>query len=969
MTGNAIGFVRVCRQLNDRGVLLPFKSTHDIYDTQYYVETKPLYRSVFTYSTEQKLRFEQSNSVAGITDVSTNYVFIDLDVETNLDEAKESTLKALGRLEEIGIKAEDVDICFSGSKGFSITFALDKPLYIDDYQTFYRAMFKDLKGYDGSVVNANRIARVPLTKHEKTGLFKHAFPKGYLKQYTAAQIKDMCKTPPSEEIYTDLTTSVVDTSKIVKYVEKVKEQQSKDISVKFSKIEIPTEVSALDFKNKIKGVTNCRWAILNGFATQGNRHNQYMAAAAALKVLHFPKEIAFQHIKHANELNEKITNSKGLTEEQIRTDINSVYSSSWNNGQYSCKNEGFLRDYCQSLDGNKCQHTASDDDITSLQDVMPEFKKFASDFHKNIIKTGIPDLDAKCKFMAGTSSHILGSPGSGKCLAKGTKVRMYDGSLKNVEDVVTGDKLMGDDSTPRNVLGTCSGREEMFTITPEYGAPYTVNRSHILSVWSSLKKSVVDISIDDYLKSPNCKVFKGYWVKTEMPEHHLKVHPYIFGVYLSGCDMEFMVEKGLNPNVIDDLKLMGVWDSPHIPNEYIVNTVENRKLLVAGLLDGSTRKTQGRFFRLRDDHPQLEKDVMLLLRSLGGRMTQSKIKRVTKDRKFYKLYIPDMDNLISCVDGRGDERVVGEFEHNKTKIKVTSIGEGEYYGFEIDGNKRFLLEDFTVTHNTSIALQILEHNSKKDIPCLFFSLDMNKFNVITSIARRYFTFKKGEIDIYRDGALAENPDIEEMVMEHFNQGTEKAQLIEDVIVNKYKNVKFCFKPSYHVEHMNAAIQEASQAHGQPVKLVLVDYSELLQTGVSDPTQASAIVAQTCRHLAIESQSAFITLLQPNKSNSDVRKELTSYTGAKGSGAIAQSSQLMLSVSRPGFSPREPENDKYIVVNAVKNRSGALFSVDMLWQGVHGTITSLSQEQRNDLAELRRKMEEEESKSNRFNNEL
>ena len=29
--------------------------------------------------------------------------------------------------------------------------------------------------------------------------------------------------------------------------------------------------------------------------------------------------------------------------------------------------------------------------------------------------------------------------------------------------------------------------------------------------------------------------------------------------------------------------------------------------------------------------------------------------------------------------------------------------EDKYYGFQIDGNSRFLLGDFTVTHNTSLA--------------------------------------------------------------------------------------------------------------------------------------------------------------------------------------------------------------------------------------------------------------------------
>ncbi len=45
-----------------------------------------------------------------------------------------------------------------------------------------------------------------------------------------------------------------------------------------------------------------------------------------------------------------------------------------------------------------------------------------------------------------------------------TKVLMFDGTLKNVEDVAVGDKLMGDDSTPRNVLSITSGKEQMYWV-------------------------------------------------------------------------------------------------------------------------------------------------------------------------------------------------------------------------------------------------------------------------------------------------------------------------------------------------------------------------------------------------------------------------------------------------------------------------------------------------------------------------
>lgn len=41
---------------------------------------------------------------------------------------------------------------------------------------------------------------------------------------------------------------------------------------------------------------------------------------------------------------------------------------------------------------------------------------------------------------------------------------MYNGSIKNVEDVVIGDQLMGDDSTPRNILSLSTGTEKIYSV-------------------------------------------------------------------------------------------------------------------------------------------------------------------------------------------------------------------------------------------------------------------------------------------------------------------------------------------------------------------------------------------------------------------------------------------------------------------------------------------------------------------------
>lgn len=75
--------------------------------------------------------------------------------------------------------------------------------------------------------------------------------------------------------------------------------------------------------------------------------------------------------------------------------------------------------------------------------------------------------------------HILTGGG---CFAKDTQIMMYDGSDKSVQDVIVGDKLMGDDSTPRVVQQLFRGHSDMYEIIPVKGEKFTVNGDHKLVV-------------------------------------------------------------------------------------------------------------------------------------------------------------------------------------------------------------------------------------------------------------------------------------------------------------------------------------------------------------------------------------------------------------------------------------------------------------------------------------------------------
>ena len=64
--------------------------------------------------------------------------------------------------------------------------------------------------------------------------------------------------------------------------------------------------------------------------------------------------------------------------------------------------------------------------------------------------------------------------GAGKCLGRDTPVLMYNGEVKPVQDVRTGEVLIGPDSAPRIVLSTCVGREMLYRVTPSRGDAYVL---------------------------------------------------------------------------------------------------------------------------------------------------------------------------------------------------------------------------------------------------------------------------------------------------------------------------------------------------------------------------------------------------------------------------------------------------------------------------------------------------------------
>lgn len=234
---------------------------------------------------------------------------------------------------------------------------------------------------------------------------------------------------------------------------------------------------------------------------------------------------------------------------------------------------------------------------------------------------------------------------------------------------------------------------------------------------------------------------------------------------------------------------------------------------------------------------------------------------------------------------------------------------------------------------TSLALELLSSMSKKGTKCYFGSYDMNSNILFQKLLQRETGMSDDDIyDVYRKKDL------------------EQIKKFKAILKKHYSNVVFDFKVGSTIEGLKRSIAKKEQEIGEEVKLVVVDYIELIMSDKSDATQASAEAAQGLREIA-NSGKLVIVLLQPNKMSTKLDEAPKSYTAAKGSSAIAQAVTSMMGVFRPGYSPEDPSMDKYYGIAILKNRMGPLGTCYFNWNGPRGLITEMEDIERVALQEF------------------
>jgi Rad3-related DNA helicase len=369
-------------------------------------------------------------------------------------------------------------------------------------------------------------------------------------------------------------------------------------------------------------------------------------------------------------------------------------------------------------------------------------------------------LEAAKAFDEGKRVVVIEAPTG--CHAKGQPILMYDGSTKLVEDVVVGDRLMGPDSLPRDVLALFRGTDTMYAVTPTKGDPFVVNKSHILSLvrtddGTKQAGKIVDVSVEDWLTWSKTRkhVHKLFRVGIDFPSEPtdpraFPLRPYVLGYLLgNGClggtpsvTVPCGDERHIWPDfgkTVEELKL-GVREEDQpgctawyfkasargrtnflttalntlslyrcggadkfVPPQYLTASRAQRSLVLAGLLDSDGHFTHGGFDFVSVSHT-LARDTAFLARSLGLAAYVSPCQKSDQNGTWGDYFRVSISGNTASVPTKVPRKQAPERRQKKdvlrTGFDIVPAPRTEYYGFNLTGDGRYLMGDFTVTHNS-----------------------------------------------------------------------------------------------------------------------------------------------------------------------------------------------------------------------------------------------------------------------------
>jgi phosphate starvation-inducible protein PhoH len=311
--------------------------------------------------------------------------------------------------------------------------------------------------------------------------------------------------------------------------------------------------------------------------------------------------------------------------------------------------------------------------------------------------------------MSNRITFVRGAAGTGKAQTLSSKILTPTGWI-NMGDIKIGDNVITPDNKISKVIGVYpQGLKDIYKITFSDDSFAFSCKEHLWVVKkeSEINKDFEVIELQEIMSNLRNNIEYSIPIvdQIEFEKKDLNIDPYLLGLILK--DDSFFDKNSELENYGLDINS----DFKFIPNEYLFSTIDDRKMLLSGLLDSNgqiDKKNNTIYYRTRSK--KLSDDITELVNSLGG------VSKLVKNKIKYKG--TGFSNILNYVLSisldynpfllkRKSDLYLKKLKSKPTRYikSVEFLNKEQAQCIAIDDDKHlYVTDNYIVTHNTLISL-------------------------------------------------------------------------------------------------------------------------------------------------------------------------------------------------------------------------------------------------------------------------
>ena len=589
------------------------------------------------------------------------------------------------------------------------------------------------------------------------------------------------------------------------------------------------------------------------------------------------------------------------------------------------------------------------------------------------VPTGFTDFDQMTSGLQPQELIIIAArPSMGKAQPLDAKVLTEQG-WKEMGELKPGDDLASIDGRPSTVLGVYpQGVKQIYRVTFSDGRTTECCAEHLWRVYYRQWSTPRLLSTDEiaallmrkrYQKRLWIDLFSGdFGLDTPLP-----IEPWVLGLLIGEGDFnalrfstssaailsqmsarlgqEFMINYagrhdyritqaaghrrpggfGVWPNRLrENLKSLGLWgkrgESKFIPELYKTANREARLALLQGLFDADGWVEKTGSVRFASSSERLANDVVELVRSLGGWATiknkQPRYRYKGQQRQGRESFTvnvahPEPQSLFTLPEKRMRAASGRKRRKMPTFVSIEPVRQAEARCIAVTHpDQLYISDDYIVTHNTALALNMALYAAKNGNTIGIFSLEMSAEQLVSRLL-----CSEARVDAHRLRTGYLNQEEWARLADALRRLCETKIFIDDT-------------PGASVLEMRAKTRRLKAEHG--LDLLIIDYMQLMsgRGRIESRQQEVSQISRDLKILAKELNVPVISLSQLSRATETRSDHKPQLSDLRESGSIEQDADVVCFIYRDEVYNPTDENRGTAELIVGKQRNGPTGSVPL-----------------------------------------